>query len=197
MERPRLIVGLGNPGPEYAATRHNVGYLVVEGLARESGADWRPAPQGRGLLAEASLAGGSIRLAKPLTYMNASGEFVGAVAHFWKIPASQVLVVSDDIDLPLGRLRLRLQGSSGGQRGLDSVLTHLGTKQVPRIRLGVGPKPSQIEAADFVLGRFRSEERPLVQEMIARAQEAAAAACERGMEAAMNTYNAAGPEAES
>ncbi|MFA6029756.1 MAG: aminoacyl-tRNA hydrolase [Elusimicrobiota bacterium] len=191
----RLVVGLGNPGPEYAATRHNVGYRTVDLLAGEAGASWKPSPAGEGLCAEARLGDRPVRLAKALTYMNASGEMVGAAARFWKIPPAEVLIVSDDIDLPLGRIRIRLKGSSGGQRGLESVLSHLGTREVPRVRLGVGPKPAQIDAASFVLGRFRPDEREAGDGMIARAAEAVAAACSDGIEKAMNRYNPAEGEA--
>jgi len=188
-------VGLGNPGPEYAATRHNVGFRTVDRLREQTGGPaWRPAPAGEGEISEALFEGGSVRLAKPATYMNASGEFVGALARYWKVEPALLLVVSDDISLPLGRIRIRLKGSSGGQRGLESVLDCLGTDEVPRLRLGVGPKPERLDAADFVLSRFLPEERDRVSEMIGRAGEAVQAACERGIEPAMNSFNPASPE---
>lgn len=188
----RLVVGLGNPGPGYAATRHNVGFRTVDLLRDKTGGPaWRPAPTGDGEVSEALFGDTPVRLAKPATYMNASGEFVGELARYWKVEPALLLVVSDDISLPLGRIRIRLKGSSGGQRGLESVLAHLGTDEVPRLRLGVGPKPERMDAADFVLSRFLAEERDPVCEMLERACEAVRSACERGLEAAMNAFNPA------
>ncbi|MBI5243537.1 MAG: aminoacyl-tRNA hydrolase [Elusimicrobia bacterium] len=186
----RLVVGLGNPGSEYAATRHNIGFRTVDRLREQAaGPPWRPVPAGKGEVCEASLGGAAVRLAKPRTYMNASGEFVGLLARYWKIEAGSILVVSDDFSLPLGRIRIRLSGSSGGQRGLESILAHLGTKDVPRLRLGIGPLPPGFDAADYVLGRFRLEEREPASEMIARAGDAVRAICAKGLAAAMNEFN--------
>lgn len=189
-ERIRLVVGLGNPGSEYAATRHNIGFRTVDRLREQAGGPpWRLAPAGEGEVCEASLDGAVVRLAKPMTYMNASGEFVGSLARYWKIEAGSILVVSDDFSLPMGRIRIRLSGSSGGQRGLESILAHLGTQEVPRLRLGVGPLPPGFEAAGYVLGRFRPEEREQASEMIARAGDAVRAICTEGLTAAMNEFN--------
>ncbi len=187
----RVVVGLGNPGERYEGTRHNVGFLVADLLLAEAdpGASWRRSPAGEGLVASAA----GLLLAKPQTSMNLSGGFVAALARFHKIEPSRVLVVSDDIDLPLGRVRIRKSGSSGGQRGLESVLEALGTREVPRLRLGVGPRPERVDAADFVLGRFGAGERDAVLRMVRRGAEAARAAVERGIEAAMNEYNPAEP----
>lgn len=150
---------------------------------------------GEGLAAKASVGGRDVWLAKPHTYMNESGRMAAALARYFKIAPADVLVVSDDMDLPLGRLRIRLKGSSGGQRGLDSVLTHLQTTDVPRLRLGVGPRPPNMDAAAFVLSRFKASEAEAVDRMVARAAEAAEACAARGVEAAMNVFNAAGPDA--
>jgi PTH1 family peptidyl-tRNA hydrolase len=134
---------------------------------------------------------GRVLLAKPMTFMNLSGEFVASLSRYLKIPAGDVLVVCDDISLPLGRLRLRPFGSSGGQRGLESVLSRLGTQEVPRLRLGVGPLPPEADAADFVLDRFRPDEAEAADAMVSRACEALRFACGKGLEAAMNAFNPA------
>lgn len=187
----QLVVGLGNPGERYAGTRHNVGFLAVERLAQECGAAWEDSPVGEGETARLDLAGTRILAAKPGTYMNASGTMVGALARYFKIAAEAVLVVSDDFSLPLGRIRVRPSGSAGGQKGLDSILTHLGTAQVPRVRLGIGPVPAGADPAAFVLGRFRPDEREAAGRLVERAAAAARGCVERGIPAAMNEYNAA------
>ena len=184
-------MGLGNPGERYTATRHNVGFRTADRLLERAGGRWEAAPGGEGLAAKAVLAGRPVWLAKPHTYMNESGRMAAALARYYKIAPQAVLVVSDDIDLTLGRLRIRHKGSSGGQRGLDSVLKSLGTNEVPRLRLGVGPRPERVAAADFVLSRFRAEEASEAEAMVARAAEAAEAVLLKGVAAAMNLYNAA------
>ncbi|MBI2361933.1 MAG: aminoacyl-tRNA hydrolase [Elusimicrobia bacterium] len=186
-----LVVGLGNPGERYAPTRHNVGFQTADRLLERAGGRWEPAPVGDGLAAKVEVAGRKVWLAQPHTYMNESGRMAAALARYYKIPPEAVLVVSDDIDLPLGRLRIRLKGSSGGQRGLDSVLSHLGTLEVPRLRLGVGPRPAGMDAAGFVLSRFRAEEAGAVSAMVERAADAAEACVSRGVEPAMNDFNKA------
>ncbi|MDE2292891.1 MAG: aminoacyl-tRNA hydrolase [Elusimicrobia bacterium] len=186
-----LVVGLGNPGERYAGTRHNVGFRTADRLLERAGGRWEAAAAGEGEAARAVVGGREVWLAKPMTYMNESGRMAAALARFYKIPPASVLVVSDDIDLPLGRLRIRLKGSSGGQRGLESVLTHLGTTDVPRLRLGVGPRPAETDAAAFVLGRFRPDEREAAEALVDRAADAAESCVEKGVEAAMNLYNAA------
>lgn len=168
-----------------------MGFQTADRLLERAGGRWEAAPVGEGLAAKVHLSGRPVWLAQPHTYMNESGRMAAALARYFKIPAEAVLVVSDDIDLALGRLRIRLKGSSGGQRGLDSVLSHLGTTSVPRLRLGVGPRPAGMDAAGFVLSRFRGEESGVVEAMVARAAEAAEACVLRGVEAAMNDYNKA------
>lgn len=190
-----LIVGLGNPGDRYAGTRHNVGFRTADRLLEGAGGRWEAAPAGEGMAAKVALAGRAVWLSKPMTYMNESGRAAAALARFFKIPPPEVLVVSDDIDLPLGRLRIRLKGSSGGQRGLESVLSCLGTTDVPRLRLGVGPRPSGMDAAAFVLSRFKADEAGAVDAMVGRAAEAAEACVAKGVEAAMNAFNAAPADA--
>jgi len=191
----RLVVGLGNPGREYGETRHNVGYRVVEKLAADAGAQWQRAAKFEAEIAEAHLAGRKIVLAKPMTFMNLSGRTCGALVNWHKFEPDQMLVVTDDADLDVGRLRLRLKGSSGGHNGLKSIGELVGTEQFPRVRIGIGRPMRRSEGApenalvDFVLSRFRKEELAAVDEAVARAAEAVACAIERGMAAAMNEFN--------
>ncbi|MFA6564501.1 MAG: aminoacyl-tRNA hydrolase [Verrucomicrobiia bacterium] len=191
----RLVVGLGNPGREYGETRHNVGYRVVEKLAADAGARWQRAAKFEAEIAEADLAGRKIVLAKPTTFMNLSGRTCGALVNWNKFGPDQMLVVTDDADLDVGRLRLRLKGSSGGHNGLKSIGELVGTEQFPRVRIGIGRPMRRSEGApenelvDFVLSRFRKEELAAVDEAVARAAEAVACAIERGMAAAMNEFN--------
>lgn len=195
MDDIRLVVGLGNPGREYAATRHNVGWRVVEKLASDAGASWQQAARFDAEIAGARLAGRKIVLAKPLTFMNLSGRACVALLHWHKVAPEQMLVVTDDADLDVGRLRLRLKGGSGGHNGLKSIVELAGTEQFPRVRVGIGRPMRRREGApenalmDFVLSRFRKEEQAAADEAVARAAAAVACAIERGMDAAMNEFN--------
>lgn len=182
-----LIVGLGNPGSEYAGTRHNVGFDVIDLLA----ARWAIPVRRRALrsvLGTGRVGEASVVLARPMTYMNVSGEAVGAIARMYRIEPSSVIVIVDDIALPTGKLRLRLQGSSGGHHGLESVERHLGTRAYPRVRIGVGQaRPGQM--VGHVLGRFRAAEREAMTEARERAADAVELAVREGFEQAMNVYN--------
>jgi peptidyl-tRNA hydrolase, PTH1 family len=180
----RLVAGLGNPGREYAGTRHNVGFMIVDRLAADAGAAFRLE---KAWQLEAARAGDCF-LCKPLTYMNASGEAVGALSQFYKIPPAETLIVLDDMALPLGKLRLRASGSAGGHNGLQSILDHLGTQSVPRLRVGIGAAEPGA-AIGHVLGKFSPQEREAVEAAIARAIDAVRCAQEKGLEAAMNAYN--------
>jgi PTH1 family peptidyl-tRNA hydrolase len=179
----RLIVGLGNPGREYERTRHNVGFMLLERLAMGK-AEWRRERAWHALLAKTD----GVLLCKPETYMNLSGNAVAAVAGFFQIPAAQILVVSDDLALPLGRLRLRAGGSSGGQKGLKSIMEALGTQEVARLRLGIGGAAPG-GAVGHVLGQFRKDEIPALEEMLERAEAAVVMAQARGLAVAMNAFN--------
>jgi PTH1 family peptidyl-tRNA hydrolase len=181
----RLIAGLGNPGSEYDRTRHNIGFMVVDRLASESQLNWEASKKWGAWFAK-----GDVMLVKPATYMNRSGEAIAAVAQFYKVAPEEILVVLDDLALPLGRLRLRGNGSSGGHNGLESVLNHLATDSVPRLRVGIGAAPNE-GAIEYVLGRFFEEEQPLVQKTVERAAEAAKYATRHGVVAAMNVFNKA------
>jgi PTH1 family peptidyl-tRNA hydrolase len=179
----RLIVGLGNPGAEYERTRHNVGFMALDRLAQGK-AQWRRERAWNAHLANVD----GVVLCKPHTFMNLSGTAVAAVAGFYQIPASGILVVLDDMSLPLGRLRLRFRGSSGGQKGLKSVCEHLATQEVARMRLGIGGS-AQDGAVGHVLGQFRKDEIPALEEMLERAEEALRSVQTQGLAAAMNAFN--------
>ncbi len=180
----RLLVGLGNPGREYAETRHNVGFMIADRLAAKGRSEFRTAREWKAAMAKA----GDLILCKPLTFMNLSGKSVRAVSDFYKIAPAEVLVVLDDTALPLGRLRLRPEGSAGGHNGLKSVIEHLGTNAVPRLRIGIG-EAQPGEAIEHVLGRFGLEEKPVLEQSLDRAEAAIACVLERGLPAAMNTFN--------
>jgi peptidyl-tRNA hydrolase, PTH1 family len=183
----KLVVGLGNPGSRYAETRHNVGFMVVDRLAQRHGAAVSK-KQCSGLVGFAEWPGEKLCLAKPQTYMNLSGETVGCLARYYKVPLTGLLVVYDDLDLPLGRLRLRDGGSAGGHRGMESIIAVLGTQQFPRLRIGIG-RPGETDTVDHVLGRFSSDERAMVTETLDRAADAVEVALRDGLVRAMNEFN--------
>jgi peptidyl-tRNA hydrolase, PTH1 family len=180
----RLIAGLGNPGPEYAATRHNIGFMVVDQLAAQFGSAWEKSGKWDVLLAKC----GAVLLVKPLSFMNRSGYPLFAVAQFYKIEPQQILVVLDDFSLPLGRLRLRARGGPGGHNGLESVIVQFGTEEIPRLRIGIGTAPLE-GSTDYVLSRFFDEEKPIVRSTIDRAVEALKCVIDNGLVSAMNTFN--------
>lgn len=185
----KLVVGLGNPGPEYAGTRHNVGFMVVERLAREWGADGRVESRLQAVVGEGRLGGEKIVLAQPTTFMNLSGEAVSKLLHWYKLKAGDLVVVYDDFALPLGELRVRPDGSAGGHNGIKSLIQHLGGQNFDRVRVGIGPVPTGWKTPDFVLGRFKTEEKPLLELAIAAAAEAVACVARHGVERAMAAYN--------
>ncbi len=187
MENPaafRLVACLGNPGPQYRNTRHNIGFLVADELARRSLAQFSFESQWN---SETAKVGGRT-LMKPQTFMNLSGEAVGDFAKYYKIPGEQVMVILDDTSLPLGMIRLRKSGTAGGHNGLDSVLVHLGTENVPRLRVGIG-RPGDTALHDYVLGQFEPDEMPAVAESVSRASDAFEYANAHGMDSAMNQFN--------
>jgi PTH1 family peptidyl-tRNA hydrolase len=183
----RIVVGLGNPGSRYAETRHNVGFMVVDALAESARAE-RFRSRFQADVAELREDEATILLIKPQTYMNLSGQAVRQVVDFYQVPLEDVLVVCDDINLPLGRLRFRARGSHGGHNGLRDIQNHLGTSEYPRLRLGVGA-PDEDEAIDHVLGRFRPAERPLIEEAVAMAVQGVALWWKEGIQKSMNEYN--------
>jgi PTH1 family peptidyl-tRNA hydrolase len=191
---PYLIVGLGNPGPRYAATRHNIGFMVVDEAARRHGLRFS-SKQANAEIARGDIAGQKVILAKPQTYMNNSGMAVRALASYYKVPNARIVIVYDEIALPLGTIRIREKGSSAGHNGVKSVIAHMGTENIPRMRVGVDrPADPRHQQIDWVLGRFTKEEQPLAQETIRRAAEAIESIFTIGIERAMNTYNTASSE---
>jgi PTH1 family peptidyl-tRNA hydrolase len=180
----RLIAGLGNPGPEYAGTRHNIGFLVVDRLAEQFGATWERSTKWDAVSAKC----GEAFLLKPMSFMNRSGHPLLAIAQFYRINPAEILVVLDDLALPLGRLRLREGGGSGGHNGLESIIMQFGTEELPRLRIGIGAAPRD-GGVDYVLSRFFEEEKPLVRSTIDRAAEAVKCAIDNGLVSAMNTFN--------
>lgn len=185
-----LIVGLGNPGAKYAGNRHNAGFQCIERFAERHGLRFS-FYRFRASLAEGDAKGRRILLARPLTYMNDSGQAVKPLLRHYNIPTGNLLVVYDDLDLPLGKIRLRARGSSGGHRGLDSILTLLGTTEVPRLRLGIG-RPPYGDAVDYVLDDWRPEERVAMEDAYQRGMEAIDLYLTEGIVAAMNAFNANG-----
>ena len=183
-ETIKIIVGLGNPGREYAETRHNVGFMVVDRLAARFGAVWKADKARKAELA----AGPGVLLVKPQTYMNASGESVGPLMRYFKFTPGQVFVVYDDISFPVGAMRLRAGGSAGGHNGMKSLIAHLGTEKFPRLRVGIGV-PGQKNMIGHVLGKFTPEERPLLDETLAKAEEAAFVTLKEGFQTAANRFN--------
>jgi PTH1 family peptidyl-tRNA hydrolase len=183
-----LLVGLGNPGPRYAATRHNAGFFVVDLLAERLGGRFK-AHKGRADVLEGRLAGASVVLAKPRSYMNESGGPVVSVARFFKVPVERVVVVHDELDLPYGALRLKQGGGDGGHNGLRSVSSALGSKDYLRVRFGIGRPPGRQDPAEFVLREFTAAERKELALHVDRAADATEALLANGLEAAQNTYN--------
>jgi len=184
-----LIVGLGNPGSKYWNTRHNVGYAALDALASQLGVQVNRV-KFQGLIAQASIGGKKVVLLKPTTYMNLSGQSVGAAARFYKVPPERILVLNDDISLEPGRLRVRKKGSAGGHNGLKSIISSLGSEEFPRIKIGVGAKPHpDYDLADWVLGTFPLSQREEMEETYRRAAEAAQVLILQGPEAAANQFN--------
>jgi PTH1 family peptidyl-tRNA hydrolase len=184
----KLVVGLGNPGPKYEGTRHNVGFAAVDLLARRHSVSWEAAPRGIEALVANWRIGGAI-LVKPLTFMNLSGTAVVGLLQFYKIELTDSIVLVDEVQLETGRVRIRPEGSAGGHNGLKSLIASLGTHGFPRLRIGVGRGDTRRDLADHVLARFEPEERSVVDEAIGRAADAAELFIADGVSAAMNRYN--------
>jgi peptidyl-tRNA hydrolase, PTH1 family len=189
MENLYLIVGLGNPGGDYARTRHNAGFGVVERLAERWRANWAGEKKFKVRLARAERPKGRVLLCEPQTFMNASGGAVGPLVTFYRVPLENLLVIVDDADLPLGSLRLRPFGSAGGHHGLESIEQNLGTRQYARLRVGIGRQDGAREITGHVLGRFSSTEMGLADKVLGRASDQAECWVDAGMQIAMNRYN--------
>ena len=184
-----LVVGLGNPGPKYEWTRHNVGFLVIDQLADRADIPVQKL-KFQALTNTALIGGQSVLLMKPTTYMNLSGQAVGQAARFYKIPPERVLVISDDVALPQGKLRIRRSGSAGGHNGLKDIIAHLGGDQFPRVKVGVGGKPHpDSDMADWVLSTFTGADRKAMEAAIDRAADAVTCLLEQGVDKAMSKCN--------
>lgn len=185
---PYLIIGLGNPGHEYKDTRHNFGFMLIDLLAERIGARGMKV-QSKAIVISATYEEHRLILAKPQTYMNLSGQSVQGLLHFYKIPHNNLLIAHDDLDLPYGTIRIRPTGGPGGQRGMANTIELLGTKDFPRLRLGIGRPPGRMDAKDYVLQNFSKDELKLLPELLSRASDAALEFVRNGLNAAMNKFN--------
>lgn len=183
-----LIAGLGNPGPDYAKTRHNIGFMVVEELARRHGLNFSKTEK-RALVADGLIASKRVMLAKPLTYMNESGSAVRGLADFYKIDLGSIIAVADDLDLEFGKLRLRMGGSDGGQRGIRSIIQHLGTQNFSRVKCGIGRPPGKMDPAAYVLRPFGGEDVITAQLLVEKAASAIETWLTDGIDLAMTRHN--------
>lgn len=183
-----LLVGLGNPGREYRSTRHNVGFMVVDALAEKLNVRMTRV-QSQAIIGQGTHAGSRVILAKPQTYMNLSGRSIGALVRFYKVPLENILVAHDDLDLPVGALRLRPGGGSAGQRGVASTIDHLGTQEFARMRIGIGRPPGQMDPKDYVLEGFLGADQDVMRLTFERGVDAALVFVEFGLEKAMNLFN--------
>lgn len=189
-----LIAGLGNPGSKYENTRHNVGYRAIERLAHKHGLMFSKT-ESKAQIATGMIAGRRVLLAKPLTFMNISGNSVVPLAHFYKVEPDHLIVLCDDLDIPPGTLRIRKEGSSGGQNGLKHILERIGTQAVPRIRIGIGRPPGRMDPSDYVLSSWKGDEALLADEMIERAVNAVEIWMTEGIDMAMSRCNGTGEAA--
>lgn len=183
-----LIVGLGNPGNKYKNNRHNIGFRVVEALA-ERHSIRLDTDKHKGIIGKGMIGSEKVVIAKPLTFMNLSGECVRSVADFYKIPVENIIVVFDDISLDVGKLRIRKKGSAGGHNGIKSIIAHLGGDNFPRLKFGVGDKPNGMDLADYVLGNFSKEDEAILKSEIIRACDGVEVMITEGCDSAMNKYN--------
>ena len=184
-----LVVCLGNPGKQYENTRHNIGFMTADELERREGVKVNKLKY-RALTGEMKIGGERVLVMKPQTYMNLSGEAVKLAGAFYKIPPERVIVISDDVSLPLGKLRIRANGSAGGHNGLKNIIAHLGTDAFPRIKVGVGaPNHPEHEMVDWVIGNFTPAEKKVVAEAVSRAADAIACLIEKGVSEAQNKFN--------
>jgi PTH1 family peptidyl-tRNA hydrolase len=194
-ESPVLIVGLGNPGAEYAAHRHNIGFQVVDALARAHGLTFSRWKAQKARVAKGRIQDRAVLLAKPQTFMNASGKAVGRLSRTCEVPAERILVVYDDLDLPLGRLRFRPEGGSGGHKGMRSIIDVLGTQSFPRLRVGIDRPPGQMDPAEYVLQPFDEDQQPLCREVKELAMAAITCWLSEGVVAVMTRFNRPLPQA--
>lgn len=185
---PYLLVGLGNPGREYRNNRHNVGFMVLDAIAEKQGISLSRV-QSKAIVGSGSVSGNRLVLAKPQTYMNLSGDSIAALVRFYKVPNEKMLVIHDDLDLPFGVIRLRPGGGPGGQKGVASAINRLGTQDFPRLRIGIGRPPGQMDPSVYVLRDFPSRDLETLRQVIDRAVEAALTFVCEGLDTAMNRFN--------
>ena len=190
MAEPLLVVGLGNPGDNYARTRHNIGFMVADLLATRLGSKFKVHKRSGAEVVSGRLAGHSVLVAKPRCYMNESGRQVGPLAKFYSVPPADMIVIHDDLDLEFGRVRLKIGGGEGGHNGLRSVASALGTKDFQRVRIGIGRPPGRKSGATFVLENFAAVERPEVGTILEQAADATELLIQLGIEPAQNTVHA-------
>jgi peptidyl-tRNA hydrolase, PTH1 family len=183
-----LLIGLGNPGREYQNNRHNYGFMLIDRIAVRLNARGMKV-QSKAIVTDAIYEDHKLILAKPQTYMNLSGQSVQGLVNFYKIPLTNVMILSDDLDLPFGTIRIRASGGPGGQRGLSNILERLGTKDVPRLRLGIGRPPGRMDPAYYVLQNFSRDDMRSISEILDRAADAALEYVKNGLDAAMNKFN--------
>ena len=185
----KIVAGLGNPTKEYEGTRHNIGFSVIDKLADKYNIGMQEKKH-KAICGKGMISGEKVILLKPQTYMNLSGESIADAVNFYKLdPEEDLIVIYDDIDLDVGRLRIRAKGSAGGHNGMKNIIAHLGTQVFPRIRIGVGEKPKGWDLADYVLGRFSKEEEPVVREALEKAAKACSEIITEDVTSAMNKYN--------
>jgi PTH1 family peptidyl-tRNA hydrolase len=189
MEKTFLIVGLGNPGADYAKTRHNAGFLLVEKLADQWRVPWKNERKFQARVSRFEGAGRVGLLAEPQTFMNASGEAVGSLVRFYQVPLGQVMVVVDDADLPLGEIRLRPGGGTGGHHGLESLMQHLGSREYARLRIGIGRRDESRQITGHVLGKFGADENALLEKVLERAAGQLECWLNAGIQKAMSQFN--------
>jgi PTH1 family peptidyl-tRNA hydrolase len=183
-----LIVGLGNPGREYRDTRHNIGFIVLDQLAKDLGITIGRM-QSKALIGKGEFQGNRVVVAKPQTFMNLSGQAVSSLMKFYKLPVDHLLVIHDDLDLPFGSIRIRPAGGSAGQKGLHSIIERMGTKEFPRMRMGIGRPPGKMDAASYVLRRFSKFEQDALDAVLPEASKAIQVYMSDGLERAMNQFN--------
>jgi PTH1 family peptidyl-tRNA hydrolase len=183
-----LIAGLGNPGREYRQTRHNIGFMLLDRLAGSLNLTFSRV-ESKALVTRGDYSGRRLLLVKPQTYMNLSGQSVGAIAHYYKVPNENLLIAYDDVDLPFGLMRLRATGGAGGHKGMTSIIERLGSPDIPRLRLGIGRPPGRMDAADYVLQDFSLVETSQLPELLERGVEAIFTLTTQGIAAAMNRFN--------
>lgn len=184
----KIIIGLGNPTAEYQGTRHNVGFSVIYNISDKFDIKV-DTKKHKALIGKGIINGEKVILAMPMTYMNLSGESVRELVDYYKCDVDDIIVIYDDISLDVGKLRIRKKGSAGGHNGIKNIISHLGTQEFTRIKVGVGEKPKHMDLADYVLGRFSESERPIIREGVDKAREAVEMILSKGPDAAMNQFN--------